>query len=213
MCVYRKKVSLTLNNRNRTMKNRTSWLKEVACCRMSEWGWSWPPRKADLPRVFETGSFPILWGRWGVFGNMRRAYIVTFTRHVASTLNQDVHDKFLFMVLFKTSQWEWPNLFIPLSARQWLGNSKWGSIILSTMERLPQTLHTYIQPNSPRGRHKQGQHISATFLQHCQDVGPISQRCWTAVIENDSSVPTHFRKCAFWLGLPLRKLLRYKRQQ
>lgn len=51
------------------------------------------------------------------------------------------------------------------------------------MERLPQTLHTYIQPNSQRGRHKQRQHITATLLQHCQDIGPISQRRWIAVIE------------------------------
>lgn len=43
------------------------------------------------------------------------------------------------------------------------------------MERLPQTLHTYIQPDSPRGRHKQRQHTAAMLLQHCQDVGPISQ--------------------------------------
>lgn len=42
------------------------------------------------------------------------------------------------------------------------------------MEPLPQTLHTYIQPNSPRGRHKQKQYIASTLLQHCQDIGPIS---------------------------------------
>lgn len=51
------------------------------------------------------------------------------------------------------------------------------------MERLPQTLHTYIQPNSQRGRHKQIQHISATLLQHCQDICPVCQNSWTAVIE------------------------------
>lgn len=45
------------------------------------------------------------------------------------------------------------------------------------MERLPQTLHTYIQPNSPRGRHKQRQHIAAILLQHCQGISPFSQSC------------------------------------
>lgn len=161
MSVYRKKVSLTLNNRNRTMKNRTSYGWRKLHVNVREWGWGWPPRKADLPCAFETRFSPVLSGRWGLFGKMRRAYIFSCTWHTASKFTQDVHNNFLFMVLFKTSQWEWSNLFLPLSVRQWLGSSK-GSIILSTVEHLPQTLHTYIQPNSPRGRHKQRPHIAAT---------------------------------------------------
>lgn len=51
------------------------------------------------------------------------------------------------------------------------------------MEHKPQTLHTYIQPFYLGGRHKQRQHIAAMLLQHCQDTGPVSQSCWTAVIE------------------------------
>lgn len=163
MCVYRKKVSLTLNNRNRTMKNRTSYewrkFRVVGCKRIrmkltSQEGRSPPVHlKPDLLLFCRGGEGSL--ETWDMFAPL------VAQRHMASKLNQDVHNKFLFMVLFKTSQWEWPNLLIPLSARQWLGNSKWWSIILSTMERLPQTLHTYIQPNSPRGRHKQRQHIAA----------------------------------------------------
>lgn len=42
------------------------------------------------------------------------------------------------------------------------------------MERLPQTLHTYIQPYSQRGRRKQRQHAAATLLQHRQGISPAS---------------------------------------
>lgn len=52
------------------------------------------------------------------------------------------------------------------------------------MERLPQTLHTYIQPHCIRRRHKPKQYIAVTLIQqHCQSYWPISQSYWTAVIE------------------------------
>lgn len=48
------------------------------------------------------------------------------------------------------------------------------------MEHLLQTLHTYIQPNSPRGRHKQRQHIAATCY---NTVRTLVLLVWTTVIE------------------------------
>lgn len=47
-------------------------------------------------------------------------------------------------------------------------NRHW-SIILSTVELLPQTLHTYIHPQSLRERLKHRLLITAVFQQHCPD--------------------------------------------
>ena len=44
------------------------------------------------------------------------------------------------------------------------------------MELLPQTLHTYIQPQSPGGRHRYTLHNAAVMQQRCQDNSPSELR-------------------------------------
>lgn len=130
------------------------------------WGWSGLLRRADLPCAFVTRSSPSLSGRWGFFGKM----IFSCTRHMASKLDQGVHNKFLFVVLFKASQWEWPHLFTPLSVCQWLGNSKWWSIILSKWSACPKHfIHTFSLIPKEEGTNRETTHycyVATTLSGH-----------------------------------------------
>lgn len=100
-CVYRKKVSLTLNNRNRTMKNRTSYdwrkLHVVGCQRMRM---KLTSQEGRSPLCAGNRIFSYFIGEVWVFGKVRRACIFCCTRHMARKFDQNVHKKYLFMVLF-----------------------------------------------------------------------------------------------------------------
>lgn len=125
-CVYRKKVSLTLNNRNRTMKNRTSYdwrkLHVVGCQRMRM---KLTSQEGRSPLCAGNRIFSYFIGEVWVFGKVRRACIfVARDIWLANSTRMFIRN-ICSWCYFQTSQWEWPNLFIPLSACQWFGNSKW----------------------------------------------------------------------------------------
>lgn len=73
---------------------------------------------------------------------------------------------FLFMVLFKDSQWEWSTLFGPLSDRQWLGYLKKWSMVNNTVNNgapAPNTSYIHSASN-PR---EEGANRDGTSRLHC----------------------------------------------